>query len=98
MPQVKRQTDMSICHKEYSRSCQKNDIPYYPVRLKTDKQKLQKYTSRAKSEKAPLTFIGRLGTYRYLDMDKVIAESLSLAKNFLASPSTFDKRFSQDPC
>ena len=32
------------------------------------------------------TFIGRLGTYRYLDMHQVIGESLDLAKRLLTLP------------
>jgi UDP-galactopyranose mutase len=32
-----------------------------------------------------ISFVGRLGTYRYLDMDAVIDESLNFSSLFLAS-------------
>jgi UDP-galactopyranose mutase len=31
-----------------------------------------------------ISFIGRLATYRYLDMDKVIGEALDISADFLA--------------
>lgn len=49
------------------------DIPYYPLRLNEDKALLAEYVNMAESE-AGVTFIGRLGTYRYLDMHLVIGE------------------------
>ena len=64
---------------EYSKKTSKKDIPYYPVRFESDKIKLHKYNQEAKKIKN-LFFIGRLGTYRYLDMHIVIEESLSLFK------------------
>lgn len=44
---------------------------------------LNKYLSRAKRKN--ITFIGRLGTYRYLDMDITIAEALQTADVYLTS-------------
>ncbi|EDH7673340.1 hypothetical protein CB583_06845 [Salmonella enterica subsp. enterica serovar Typhimurium] len=63
--------EASICYQEYSRECEAGDIPYYPVRRADKMDLLNKYLSRAKKEKN-ITFIGRLGTYRYLDMDITI--------------------------
>jgi UDP-galactopyranose mutase len=74
--------EKTIIYKEYSRSCGKNDIPYYPVRLVKDKDLLGRYVGMANTEKKT-TFIGRLGTYRYLDMHVSIAEALNAAKCFL---------------
>jgi UDP-galactopyranose mutase len=71
--------DKTICFKEYSKLCGKDDIPYYPLRLNDDKKLLQQYVAKAEKE-TKVTFIGRLGTYRYLDMHVVIAESLDLSK------------------
>ncbi|MGE9641949.1 UDP-galactopyranose mutase, partial [Escherichia coli] len=34
-----------------------------------------------------ITFVGRLGTYRYLDMDVTIAEALKTADTYLSSLS-----------
>jgi UDP-galactopyranose mutase len=66
----------SIIFKEYSRNCEKNDIPYYPIRLLEEKNTLRKYVSAANDEKH-VSFIGRLGTYRYLDMDVTIKEAIN---------------------
>ncbi|WP_315942140.1 UDP-galactopyranose mutase, partial [Salmonella enterica] len=62
----------SVCYKEYSRACGENDIPYYPIRQMGEMALLDKYLSLAEGEKN-ITFVGRLGTYRYLDMDVTIA-------------------------
>lgn len=74
----------SICYREYPRECEEGDIPYYPVRLVDDKELLSQYVGLANSEKN-VTFIGRLATYRYLDMDVTIREALNTAQEFLAS-------------
>ena len=72
----------TVCFREYSRTCENGDIPYYPVRLIKDKEHLASYVQLVKEEKN-VTFMGRLGTYRYLDMDVTIAEALDLVKSFL---------------
>jgi len=74
--------EKTICFREYSKLCGKDDVPYYPLRLNDDKALLKQYVDRAEKEDK-VTFIGRLGTYRYLDMHVVIAESLDLAKTCL---------------
>jgi len=65
----------SVIFKEFSRVCESGDIPYYPIRLLKEKEMLGKYITLANSE-AGVSFVGRLGTYRYLDMDVTIAEAL----------------------
>jgi len=75
-------SDQTLIFKEFSRACEINDIPYYPIRLVDDKVLLNKYIELAKSEKN-VTFVGRLGTYRYLDMHITIAEALDAAASFL---------------
>ena len=40
---------------------------------------LAKYTELARAE-PKVTFMGRLGTYRYLDMDQIIGEALDLSR------------------
>ncbi|EJK89662.1 UDP-galactopyranose mutase [Klebsiella pneumoniae] len=78
------QHDDSVCYKEYSRSCEENDIPYYPIRQMGEMALLEKYLSLAENE-TNITFVGRLGTYRYLDMDVTIAEALKTAEVYLNS-------------
>lgn len=74
----------SVCYKEYSRSCEPEDIPYYPIRQIGEMALLDKYLALAQAEEK-ITFVGRLGTYRYLDMDVTIAEALRTAQIYLKS-------------
>ena len=63
-----------------------DDIPYYPVRLVNDKAQLLDATSAlAQRTSRDVTFLGRLGTYRYLDMDVTIKEALEAAASTVAS-------------
>lgn len=71
----------TIITREFSRQWQRGDIRYYPMRFDTDKEKLALYEAEAAKEDRVI-FAGRLGTYRYLDMDKTIAESFQLVKDF----------------
>jgi UDP-galactopyranose mutase len=72
----------TVIFKEYSRECGENDIPYYPIRLLNEKTLLRIYIEKAKKEEK-VSFLGRLGTYRYLDMDVTIAEALAASKEIL---------------
>ena len=72
----------SVCYREFSRECDKDDIPYYPIRLVDEKALLSQYVNKAKLEEN-VTFLGRLGTYRYLDMDVTIREAMDTADTFL---------------
>jgi len=74
--------EKTIIYKEHSRLCGEDDTPYYPIRLVNDKELLSRYVAMAKSERKT-TFVGRLGTYRYLDMHITIAEALDVAEAFL---------------
>lgn len=76
--------EKSICYREFSRACEDGDIPYYPIRMADEKALLQRYVERAAGEKN-VTFVGRLGTYRYLDMDVTIREALDTADAYLRS-------------
>jgi UDP-galactopyranose mutase len=73
----------SIAYKEFSRACEEGDTPYYPIRLVTEQQQLKKYVEMARRATG-VSFVGRLGTYRYLDMDVTIGEALDVAEKFLA--------------
>ena len=76
--------DGTVCYREYSRACGADDIPYYPIRLVREKALLSDYEALARDERG-VTFLGRLGTYRYLDMDLTIREALDGAAAFLAA-------------
>ena len=72
----------TVVYREFSRLCGETDTPYYPIRLVKEKEQLLNYVQRARSAKG-VTFIGRLGTYRYLDMDVTIHEALLASKAML---------------
>lgn len=76
--------DRTVCYREYSRAAEPGDTPYYPIRLTAEQDLLTRYEALAKAE-ANVTFVGRLGTYRYLDMDVTIREALDTARAFLAT-------------
>lgn len=59
-----------------------DNVPYYPIRLVHEKEMLSRYIERANQTEG-VTFVGRLGTYRYLDMDVTIREALDTARGFL---------------
>lgn len=86
--------DKTVCFKEYSKLCDGDDTPYYPLRLNEDKSLLKNYVDKAHKE-SNVTFMGRLGTYRYLDMHVVIGEALDLAKSGLTNDEW--PHFSQNP-
>jgi UDP-galactopyranose mutase len=72
-------TGGSILYKEFSRTCGPSDVPYYPIRLVQEQALLKRYVERARSARG-VTFVGRLGTYRYIDMDVTIGEALQTAE------------------
>ncbi len=73
----------SVCYREFARACEPGDTPYYPIRLVEEKALLAHYVEKANSQTG-VTFAGRLGTYRYLDMDVTIREALDTARRFRA--------------
>jgi UDP-galactopyranose mutase len=72
----------SVCFEEYSSLAGEHDIPYYPIRLVKEKALLEQYEALAAAE-TKVTFVGRLGTYRYLDMDVTIREALDAVEKFI---------------
>jgi len=77
------QHEKTIYFKEYSKETTEEDVPYYPKRLTPDKEKLDNYRAEAENLRG-VSFLGRLATYRYMDMHHVIGEALDYAKMFIA--------------
>ncbi|AWL06609.1 UDP-galactopyranose mutase [Massilia oculi] len=90
--------EKTICYAEYSRQCEEKDIPYYPIRQTREKAQLELYVNKAKNEDN-VTFVGRLGTYRYLDMDVTIHEALLTSDKFLETAKNGERMpaFTIDP-
>ncbi|MDQ3278995.1 MAG: UDP-galactopyranose mutase, partial [Bacteroidota bacterium] len=72
----------TVYFKEYSKETTEEDVPYYPKRLTDDKEKLAQYRADAEGLNG-VSFLGRLATYRYMDMHHVIGEALDFSRKFL---------------
>ncbi len=68
----------TIISKEYSREWEPGVEPYYPVNNDKNNALYEKYRELADKEEN-IIFGGRLGQYKYYDMDKVIAAALECA-------------------
>ncbi|HEY1769200.1 MAG TPA: UDP-galactopyranose mutase [Chthoniobacterales bacterium] len=73
--------ERTVAFREFSKETSPRDSPYYPKRLAPDLAILNQYAALAEKESG-ISFLGRLGTYRYLNMDQVIGESLDFARSF----------------
>ena len=71
-----RDIPKTVISKEYSTEWKKGDEPYYPVNDLKNETLYKKYKELAEKEKKVL-FGGRLGEYKYYDMDKVIESALN---------------------
>lgn len=71
--------EKTVISREYSREWKKGDEPYYPVNDKKNDMIYQQYARLAAKEDR-VVFGGRLGEYKYYDMDAVIASALDLCK------------------
>ncbi len=72
----------TIISREYSSEWKKDDEPYYPVNDAKNSKLYTEYKKLAEQEKN-IIFGGRLGEYKYYDMDAVIASALDTAKKEL---------------
>ena len=66
----------TIISREYSDKWDSSKEPYYPINNEKNNELYQKYADLA-SKDDKVVFGGRLGQYKYYDMDKVIAEALN---------------------
>lgn len=72
----------TIISKEYSSEWKPGDEPYYPVNDERNSKLYAEYKALSLNEDKVI-FGGRLGEYKYYDMDAVIASALKLAKEEL---------------
>jgi UDP-galactopyranose mutase len=68
----------TIISKEFSVDWQETKEPYYPINDEKNNNIYQKYRLLAKEEKN-VTISGRLGSYKYIDMDDTISMALKVA-------------------
>ena len=69
----------TIISKEYSSEWKFGDEPYYPVNDEKNNSLYEKYRALGEKEENVI-FGGRLGQYKYFDMDKVILEAMNCYK------------------
>lgn len=72
----------TVISREYSSEWKPGDEPYYPVNDEKNGALYAEYRKLAEAE-PKVIFGGRLGEYRYYDMDAVIAAALELAQEEL---------------
>lgn len=72
-------SDKTVITREYSADWQRWDEPYYPVNDERNSKLYRKYQKLSEKEQN-VRVGGRLGTYRYMDMDQVIKQALEDAK------------------
>lgn len=72
--------DGTVISREYSSEWSVGIEPYYPINNDENNALYQKYEELARGEKNVI-FGGRLGKYKYYDMDKVIESALEAVKN-----------------
>jgi UDP-galactopyranose mutase len=60
--------------------------PYYPVPMPENAELYRKYKQLA-DQQQNVFFVGRLGTYRYYNMDQVVAQALTLYKKLIGADS-----------
>ena len=74
--------EKTIITKEYPDTWNKKKEPYYPINNEKNNSLYEKYKKLADNDDKVI-FGGRLGQYKYYDMDKVIEEALNLCKKIL---------------
>jgi UDP-galactopyranose mutase len=79
------QSAHTIITKEYPAPWKPGEDAYYPVNNRKNQQLYEQYAEKGRREDR-LLFGGRLGLYRYLDMDKVIEKALQLAETEQGRP------------
>lgn len=77
-----KMSGLNTPEREYSAEWKQGDEPYYPVNDAHNSKLYAQYKQLADAERNVI-FGGRLGEYRYYDMDKVITAALSRAQRVL---------------
>ena len=71
--------DGTVISKEYPEEYLNTQEPFYPIPTEENKNLYNQYLNLAKKENNTI-FLGRLGTYSYLNMDQVVAGAIKRAK------------------
>ena len=69
----------TVISREYSSEWKKGDEPYYPVNDEKNQKLYLAYKALSEEKEKKMVFGGRLGEYKYYDMDAVIARALEVS-------------------
>ena len=69
--------DKTIITREYPANWHRGDEPYYPVNNRQNNELYKKYAKLANEQTPNVLFGGRLGQYRYYNMDQVLHAALT---------------------
>lgn len=75
-------TNKTVITREYPKEWEKGEEPYYPINNEINTEKFLKYQKLSKKDKN-IVFAGRLGLYKYFDMDQIIKETLDLTSKII---------------
>lgn len=76
-------TKGSIVSYEYSSEWKKGMEPYYPVNDEANQKLYAKYVQHHESQPTNVQFVGRLGTYSYMDMDDCILAARQIGLRYV---------------
>ena len=72
----------TVISREFSKEWHKGDEPYYPINNDKNIKLYENYTRLASNQNKAI-FCGRLGGYKYYNMDQVVRKSIDLANEIL---------------
>lgn len=83
--------EKTVISKEYSTNWQEGMEPYYPVNDEKNQALYLQYETKAKEEEQ-VSFGGRLGQYKYYDMDKVMEAAFEMWENLKCNETPGNNR------
>ena len=72
--------DKTVITREYPADWHRGDEPYYPINNQRNNELYKQYAKLASEEANNVIFGGRLGQYRYYNMDQVLHAALTVVK------------------
>ncbi|WP_419784332.1 UDP-galactopyranose mutase [Maridesulfovibrio sp.] len=82
-PERENKSGRTVTAREFSMKWKQGEEPYYPVNTEEDRKRLELYHKEAKNLNNT-HFLGRLGQYKYYDMDKAVLAALEFCDGQLA--------------
>ena len=80
---------VSVVTREYPQTWDRDKEAYYPINDETNMAICKQYTALARQHQNQVVFGGRLGQYRYYDMDQVFHAALTLVRQEFNLPTDY---------